>query len=272
MRRVLSSDNTLNLFRNFRTIAVPRSTRLLSKMSLPGDIREFLEGYPRAPDDTRLNANLEFYSNKRRCQPDNLLIDDLHEQWKADYDKLEYKHGYIQWLFPLREYGMNYKAQPLQKHEITPMKEDPTVIARLRRSYTTMLDFYGMDLVSNETGELRRTDDWQERYRNLARAPHNNLRISRILKCLSEFGLEQLNAGFLLFVLAEQSENGQLNTQTIQSSMDRWWANCLRNEEERIWVNETIEKARSDPEWVFTMEAYREALRRRKETGSFKTT
>ncbi|KAI0647788.1 opioid growth factor receptor conserved region-domain-containing protein [Trametes meyenii] len=275
MLRVLSSHRILpkrSLFRNPRIIAIPSPTRLSYKMSLPGDIREFLEGYPRVPDDPRLNANLEFYSNKRRCQPDNLLIDDLHEQWETDYGKLEYKHGYIQWLFPLQEYGMNYQAQPLQKHEIPPMKEDPAVIDRLRCSYTTMLGFYGMVLVSNETGELRRADNWQERYRNLARAPHNNLRISRILKCLSEFGLEHLNAGFLLFVLAEQSENGQLSTQTIQSSMDRWWVNCLRNEEERTWVNETVGKARSDSKWVFTAEAYREALQRRKETNSFKTT
>ncbi len=49
-------------------------------MSLPGDIRDFLEGYSRIPDEPSLNANLEFYKNVRRCKPDNLLIDSLHEQ------------------------------------------------------------------------------------------------------------------------------------------------------------------------------------------------
>ncbi|EIW59380.1 uncharacterized protein TRAVEDRAFT_36796 [Trametes versicolor FP-101664 SS1] len=238
-------------------------------MPLPRDITEFLQGYPDISDDPRLNANLEFYTNKQPCKPDNLLIDDLHEQWKTDYEKLEYKHGYIQWLFPLQEYGMNYKAQPLQKHELAALKTDLVVRERLLRSYSTMLHFYGMQLVSPETGEIRRADNWQERYRNLTRAPHNNLRISRILKCLSEFGLERLNAGFLLFVLAEQSENSQINTETIRSSMDRWWANCLRDEEERAWVNEMIRKVRSE-DFIFTDEAYREALRRRRETGSIK--
>lgn len=89
------------------------------------------------------------------------------------------------------------------------------------------------------------------------------------MKCLSEFGLERLNAGFLLFVLAEQSEHSQINTQTIRSSMDRWWANCLRNEEERAWVNDAIRKARTE-DFIFTDEAYREALRRRREKGSLK--
>ncbi|TFK79747.1 hypothetical protein K466DRAFT_505080 [Polyporus arcularius HHB13444] len=239
-------------------------------MSLPGDIREFLEGYSRIPDEPSLNANLEFYKNVRRCKPDNLLIDALHEQWKTDYQRLEYKHGYIQWLFPLQEYGMNFEAQPLQKHEIAAMKEDPKVLERLERSYELMLGFYGMELVSKETGELRRADNWEERYRNLVRAPHNYLRISRILKCLSEFGLERYNAGFLLFVLAEQSAKQQLNTQTIRSSMDRWWANCLRNEEDRKWINETIQKVRNQSDFVFTEDAYRDALRRRQETGSLK--
>ncbi|KAI0357467.1 hypothetical protein OH77DRAFT_1398792 [Trametes cingulata] len=239
-------------------------------MSLPHDIREFLEGYPDREDNPRLNANAEFYANKRRCNPDNMLIDELHQQWWNDYDRLEYKHGYIQWLFPLQEYGMNYKAQPLQKHEIAAIKADAASMERLQRSYTMMLGFYGMQLVSTETGELRRADNWIERYMNLARAPHNNLRISRILKCLSELGLERLNAGFLLFVLAEQSENNQLNSPTIRSSMDKWWANCLRNEEERAWVNDMVRKARTDRDFVFTDEAYRAALLRRKETGSFR--
>lgn len=60
--------------------SAPCARRLASTMSLPGDVREFLEGYPRIPDEPSLNANLEFYKNVRRCKPDNLLIDTLHEQ------------------------------------------------------------------------------------------------------------------------------------------------------------------------------------------------
>lgn len=70
--------------------------------------------------------------------------------------------------FPLQEYGMNYEAQPLQKHEIVSMKADPAIVERLKRSYQLMLGFYGMELVSDETGELRRAANWQGRFRNLA--------------------------------------------------------------------------------------------------------
>ena len=94
-------------------------------------------------------------------------------------------------------------------------------------------------------------------------SPHNNLRISRILKFLSEFGYEYLSYGFLLHILNEQSEHRQLNTSLIRSSMDRWWANCLRRDQERDWVNQQIASARRkdvhEP-FIFTREMYKEAI------------
>jgi len=238
--------------------------------NLPADVQEFLDRYPDTRDDKNLTDNLEFYSNTKRCRPDNLRIEEIHERWLGDYDKLEYKHGYIQWLFPIREYGMNYESQPLQLHELETLKQDPDVINRIVSSYTLMLDFYGMRLVSPENGEVDRSlppRNYAARYKNLVRSSHNYLRISRILKCLSEFGLERLNAGFLLHVLNEQSESKELNTQGIRSSMDRWWANCLRNEEERAWIRATIAKVRAGDGFIFTRELYQQALKRRNDSG-----
>ncbi|KAF8169261.1 opioid growth factor receptor conserved domain-containing protein [Pholiota molesta] len=141
---------------------------------------------------------------------------------------------------------MNYESQPLYKHEVERMKADPVIIQRVIESYKLMLDFYGMRLASEAT-------DYQTRYHNLVRSSHNNLRISRILKCLSELGLERLNAGFLLHVLNEQSEANELNSWGIRSSMDRWWSNCMRNEEERSWVGNLIRKVRlAEDGFVFT--------------------
>jgi hypothetical protein len=192
------------------------------------------------------------------------------------------------WIsFPIREYGVNYQAQPLQRHEIQAMVADEAIIARILESYRLMLDFYGMQLESPETGRLSRSEPehiCRERYRNLVRklysessyqggltkyqgASHNNLRISRILKSLSEFGLEHLNAGFLLHVLNEQSEHNKLNTAVITRSMDQWWANCIRNDEERTWIGSLIKKVRTDEEFVFKREMYEQALERRRETG-----
>ena len=83
-------------------------------------------------------------------------------------------------------------------------------------------------------------------------------------------GLEHLNAGFLLHVLNEQSEANELNSWGIRSSMDRWWSNCLRNEEERTWIGDLIRKVRlAEDGFVFPREAYEKALQRRAETGHF---
>lgn len=54
-------------------------------------------------EDTTSTANVDFYMNQRPCIPDGLLIDDIHGEWFGDWDLLESKHGYIQWLFPIRE-------------------------------------------------------------------------------------------------------------------------------------------------------------------------
>ncbi|KAJ3539036.1 hypothetical protein NM688_g6426 [Phlebia brevispora] len=237
--------------------------------SVPRDIQAFLDDYPNQRDDKPASANLEFYSNHRRCRPDNMLIDEIHQRWFGDYNKLERKHGFIQWLFPIRELGVNYESQPLQKHEREAMKTNEEVVQRVIQSYRLMLDFYGMQLESTETGLLARVEPESknaERYANLNRSFHNYLRISRILKSLSEMGLERLNAGFLLFVLNEQSEHNELYNHTLADSMDRWWANCIRNEEERVWIASTIRKVRQGAS--FTRAMYEQALERRKATGS----
>jgi hypothetical protein len=112
---------------------------------------------------------------------------------------------------------MNSEAQPLQPHEIEDIKSDEKATARrlesfvsflstaashsahfafLPNSYKIMLDFYGMRLVDEETGQLARSEEvapssasWRVRYLNLTRNMHNFLRITRIMKSNSEVGL-----------------------------------------------------------------------------------
>ena len=96
---------------------------------------------------------------------------------------------------------------------------------------------------------------------------HNNLRITRILKCLSELGMEHLNAGFLLHVLNEQSENSMLYSASLRLSMDQWWASCIRDDHEREWVGQAITKVRSGG--LFTRQMYETAMRIRQSTGRF---
>jgi len=49
-------------------------------------------------------------------------VEDIHRTWFYDYDLLEEHHGYIQWLFPIREHGMNWDRSALAlPHPFDPL-------------------------------------------------------------------------------------------------------------------------------------------------------
>ncbi|XP_009325162.1 PREDICTED: opioid growth factor receptor [Pygoscelis adeliae] len=147
--------------------------------------------------------NLSFYKNEIRFLPQGLLIEDLLESWWDNYEVLEENHSYIQWLFPLREHGMNWRAKPLTCQEIQAFKRSKEVMQRFARAYQLMLRFYGISLINEKTGGLKRAENWAERFQNLNRFSHNNLRITRILKCLGEMGYEHYQVHLVKFFLTE---------------------------------------------------------------------
>ena len=70
------------------------------------DAEAFRNGYlDRAPEPglNRMRSNLDFYLNKIQSQPEGDYIENMHQKWKGQYQLLEIHHGYIQWLFPIRE-------------------------------------------------------------------------------------------------------------------------------------------------------------------------
>lgn len=48
-------------------------------------------------------------------------------------------------------------------------KKSKEVMQRFIRAYQLMLGFYGIVLVNEETGELKRAENWAERFQNLNR-------------------------------------------------------------------------------------------------------
>jgi hypothetical protein len=77
--------------------------------------------------------------------------------------------------FPLQEQGVNAEAPPLRPDIIERMKSDEEIVARVIKSYEMMLDFYGMRLLSAETGLLTRVEPDEKRV-----AQYNNLASERI--------------------------------------------------------------------------------------------
>jgi len=207
--------------------------------SASADTQRYLDCYPGEPDDKQQTRNLEFYSNKRASKPDGDTIENIHQKWLGNYGLLEVHHGYIQWLFPIREDGLNHHAQRLQLHEAKAIESDPVLQGRIITSYELMLDFYGMKLLDRSTGAISRADNWKQRYAHLNRSFHNYLRITRILKCFGEVGLEHFKLHFCSHILKEIYESKELLN--CHESCIKYWSAVLRNEADRIQLKQLID-------------------------------
>lgn len=118
------------------------------------------------------------------CQPRGALIDEIHSTWFGNYPLLEQHHGYIQWLFPIREQGVNSHAQPLQLHEARAIAEDVVCLRRVQASYALMLDFYGIRLADGTTGALERSTEYKVHY-----PLRSSIVLTRFTVVHSHFGL-----------------------------------------------------------------------------------
>lgn len=198
------------------------------------DMQNYRRGYPNLTDDEcsedKMN-NLQFYLNKFPSAPDDVYIESFLKEWKNDYKKLERVHSYIQWLFPLREPGVNYMASELTKKEIEAFKKNEDAKRRLVEAYELMLGFYGILLVNKDTGEVKRADNWKERFGNLERNMHNNLRITRILKSLGELGFGHYQAPLVHFFLEETLVNKTLSN--IKRSVLDYFLFAVLDKQER---------------------------------------
>ncbi|XP_006897003.1 PREDICTED: opioid growth factor receptor [Elephantulus edwardii] len=171
------------------------------------------------PDCNGDMPNLSFYKNEIRFLPNGCFIEEILQDWREDYQLLEDNHSYIQWLFPLREPGVNWHAKPLTLREVEAFKSCPEVMERFVQAYELMLGFYGVELQNRDTGAVRRAHNYQRRFQNLNWHSHNNLRITRILKSLGELGLEQYQAPLAHFFLEETLVRRQLQG-VRQSALD----------------------------------------------------
>ncbi|XP_063071877.1 opioid growth factor receptor-like protein 1 [Engraulis encrasicolus] len=208
------------------------------------DMQTYRHDYPTLVDpapcqDFRNHPNLRFYRNEIPSRPDNMTIEEFHNNWWGDYKKLERVHSYIQWLFPLREEGMNYQAHTLTQAEIKAFVADEAAKERLRTSYELMLDFYGIKLVNDKTGEVERAQHWESRFDNLNWNTHNNLRITRILKCLGTLGFKHYQVPLVRFFLRETLVNRQL--ENVKSSvLDYFMFSVLDKAQRRKLIQEAF--------------------------------
>lgn len=207
------------------------------------DTATYRAGYIGRREDESQDRNLRWFRGEIYSAPGRLSIFDFAPDGplRGDYEFLEDDHSYVQWLFPIREQGLNPQAQPLMLHEATAIAEDKELQQRALDNYECMLDFYGMQLLSRETGEVARTEPAShcaERYANLRMYSHNNLRITRMLKFLGEVGLERLKKGFLSHAVHEIYVTKELRR--CRASCRDYWAGTLRDDSERAELGEQV--------------------------------
>ncbi|MGE3275445.1 MAG: opioid growth factor receptor-related protein [Vicinamibacterales bacterium] len=124
--------------------------------------------------------------------------------WGFDTDTLEWRHDFIQWLFPLRSRsGANPGAPTLADQDVAAFQADEALRQRLLRSFDLMLAFYGFvrdgegatTVVQPGPGFEARLREW------VTPGNHNFLRISRILRSLATLGLTNESHAFLVALL-----------------------------------------------------------------------
>ena len=135
---------------------------------------------------------------------------------------------------------MNSDAQPLQLHEIKAITADKACLARVVKSYSLMLDFYGFRLCNEETGEIERADNWKKRFRNLCHSSHNWLRVTRILKSLGELGFEHYKLPFLVKIAHECFVTKELLE--CKTSLLNYWSMTLREKNDQYEMQKVIQK------------------------------
>lgn len=175
----------------------------------------------------RSKKNYDFYSMRCKGKPlDN--IDSVHEKYFAQYDFLEENNNYMEWLFPIYgSAGINPYTKPLSMPEAELFKKNIQASCRLVRSYKLMLNFFGMKLANDLTGEVTREQDiWQARYCHINTRTNNNIKITRMLKSLGQLGFERYQKMFVQHLKTEIEEHGLLKN--CRDNLKNYWSTYLK--------------------------------------------
>ncbi|MCE5316040.1 MAG: macro domain-containing protein [Parachlamydia sp.] len=158
---------------------------------------------------------LSFYKGEGRDVEGRLLW----EMWQLSDAEKSQGHDFIQWLFPtFQESQFNKNSPVLNQQLANALKADPVIVDNMRRSFESMLSYYGMryDVTSDK---VVAAPNLEERKRDWFHADdHNFRRISRILSCLKTMGLNKEGKAFFDFL----AQMNQAQPGVFQNSFNIW--------------------------------------------------
>lgn len=168
-----------------------------------------------------MNPLIMFYLGSHPDSSGRLLSEILEQD---DY-WLEVTHDYIQWLFPNKEKSKVTPGAPTITKEVRAMFEADEILQQhLMASFTRMLRFYGLTYTE---GGIVKSSKWDDRKTNwFTEDTHNSLRITRILKCLSNLSLGNQAVLFqkaLLDLVKAEPDCG------IGQTTQQFWSTAIEN-------------------------------------------
>ena len=133
---------------------------------------------------------------------------------------LEYTHDFIQWLFPIdAPSGVNPNAPVVTAQAAKELGAIQEVAGNLRRACVRMAAFYGFAI---KEASIERANNYALRVHFWAARPtHNDLRITRILRSLTLFGLSAQAHLFHDAAIAAVREN------RTDAAVERYWTAAL---------------------------------------------
>jgi len=140
------------------------------------------------------SPNLFFYQNKLEAKPTNIFLKEFLESWSGEFDKFEASQGSTtQWLYPnFFRSRVNPHSKELAKHEAEFFRNDISVAENLVEAYKFVLDFFGMKMIDDQTGDLARTGKWALRYPHTFLIQTSNfLLMRRVLAFLNNTGFRR---------------------------------------------------------------------------------
>ncbi|MCO7226411.1 opioid growth factor receptor-related protein [Pleionea sp. CnH1-48] len=168
---------------------------------------------------------LDFYLHKGSDNQQRLLLD----IWTMTFEELESTHDYIQWLFPTTEPSPINPHAPLVTESLRQkIQEAPEIRANLLRSYDTMAAFWGFYRDDDEQLYASPHIETQSK-RWCCQHNHNQLRITRMLKCLTLAGFGNLAFQTSTFLLSYLNQAG-LSFSEVPASL--YWMSAVDSSEE----------------------------------------
>jgi len=162
------------------------------------------------------------------CGCARITVDEMLAK-RGNYQWLEQKHHFMQWLFPKATNGVSGACAPtLTSRAAKALAADPACSSRVMNAYRMILDFWGLELLDEETGAVRKGPHCAERFRNIVAHEHNYLRITRVLVSMGMMGWTYLQGPLVELLIEETAPGGALEGALSRGALLRYWIPAVK--------------------------------------------